>query len=544
MIAAIAAGWGGLGLTIALTLILAMAVDQVLSGVFARDGLLFAAAMVVIAQVALAAGQRMASFHAAARRKNELRQALYRHQLSLGPDEMKSGAAGARVHEWVEGVEALDFYYGVYIPQAVIGFSAPVFLLGAVAWMDWVTALALLAAAPIPPMLLGIAGKRFKAVGRQYWAAMNLLGAEFLDSVQGLATLKVFGQGRARADRLHERAEGLRREAMRLLAVNQTVIFFMDWGFAISAMGVAAVVGAWRWEAGALSPGAVFAAILLSAEMIRQINLVAAFFFAGAGGRTILKKIDHFLQMKPQVAEMAGALPPEDFKPSVEFRGVKFRYEKDERLVLDGLDFMVHPGETAGLIGASGAGKSTIAHLLLRMADPAAGEIRISGVSLREAPLDWIRSRIALVAQDAYFFHGTIAENLRMGRPEAETEDLEAAARAANLDEWINSLPDKYGTMIGDHGTRLSGGQAQRLAIARAFLLDAPILVLDEATASLDGHNEAEIGAALARLRKSRTTLIIAHRAGALAGAGRIFALRDGRTHPAELEEARQCLVT
>lgn len=533
-------------LTIALIWISGAAVNRAMQGNFAGGDLIWMACGTVVLQAAMAGFQRVAGYHAAEKRKYALRQALYRKQLVLGPDDVKASAIGAKVNQWVEGVETLDLYYGLYLPQAILGFSAPFLLLGFLVFEDWVTALALLIAAPVPPLLLGAAGSRFKKVSKQYWGAMNALSAEFLDSVHGLVTLKLLGQGKTRSDWLRTHAEALRRQAMGLLAVNQSVIFLMDWGFALSAIGVAAIVGTLRWQAGAMSAGGILIAILLSAEMIRQINLVAAFFFAGAGGRTVLKNLRAFLDEEPRVQEASDAWMPDlsSFVPSVKFDHVRFRYKETEDAVLDGLSFSVAPGESVGIIGQSGTGKSTLAYLLLRFADPEEGEIRISGHSLREVPLTWLRSKIAMVAQDTHFFHGTIVDNLRMARPDANAAELKSAAVAANLHDWIDSLPDKYDTKIGERAVRLSGGQAQRLAIARAFLSDAPILILDEATANLDRKNEAEIGDALSRLREGRTTLVIAHRAGALRGVNRVIALRAGRANTVVWEEASKCLVS
>lgn len=529
-----AAGWGGLFATISLTALIGAAIDLLRGGQGGSlRGILLAGGAIVLGRAVLTACQRMAAFQAAADCKCELRRAIYRKLLDLGPDYVKSERTGALVNEAVEGVEALDAYYGLFLPQILVGFSAPLVICGYVMTLDWATGLILLVSAPLPPLLLGAVKRRFRSVTKRYHSAMGRLSGLFLDSVHGLSTLKLFGRAEAQAARIRDESEALRRETMGLLLVNQLVIFFMDWGFAISAVTVATLAGAWRWQAGALTVGGAFVAVLLSVEMVRQINLVAAFFFAGAGGRAILRKIGALLALEPAVVESPHARPPARWEPSIEFRDVSFRYAPEGPSVLDGVSFRVEPGEMVGIVGPSGGGKSTLLHLLMRFADPAEGAVLVSGTPLTELPLAWLRSRIALVAQDPHLFHGTIADNLRIARPDAARIEIEAAARDAHLHDFIMSLPRGYDTPIGERAGRLSGGQAQRLAIARAFLQDAPILLLDEATANLDARGEAAVSAALERLREGRTVLIVAHRAGALAGADRLLHLRGGRLEAA-----------
>jgi ATP-binding cassette subfamily C protein CydCD len=221
--------------------------------------------------------------------------------------------------------------------------------------------------------------------------------------------------------------------------------------------------------------------------------------------------------------------PPGIAGQPVAFEGVTFRYNPEDPPALQAATFAIGAGQTVALVGRSGAGKTTAAHLLLRFWDPQEGSIRIGGEDIRQFELDELRRDIALVAQDTYLFNTTLTENLRLGRPDATDEEVLEAARRANVDEFAQALPDGYETLVGERGMQLSGGQRQRVAIARALLKDAPILILDEATSHLDAVNEAQVREALDRLMAGRTTLVIAHRLSTIRSADQIVVLDGGR---------------
>ena len=238
------------------------------------------------------------------------------------------------------------------------------------------------------------------------------------------------------------------------------------------------------------------------------------------------------LDAKPEVAdrEDAPAPPnPSSAPRSIAFVNVTFAYHPDNAPALDGLSFSVDAGQSLGLVGQSGAGKSTVAALLLRFFDPQQGRVEIGGLDIRQYPLETLRALTAVVSQDTYLFHGTVEDNLRLGKPGASPGELEAATRAANAHGFIAALPQGYQTVVGERGAKLSGGERQRIAIARALLKDAPILILDEATSSLDGVNEGAIRDALKRLAQGRTTITIAHRFSSVLHADRIVVLDGGR---------------
>jgi ABC-type multidrug transport system fused ATPase/permease subunit len=243
-----------------------------------------------------------------------------------------------------------------------------------------------------------------------------------------------------------------------------------------------------------------------------------------AGGR-----IFGLLDTQPAVEDAATAPPPGPLVPTIQFQDVTFAYQRGDAPALVDLSFRLEAGETVAIVGPSGAGKSTVINLLLRFWDPQQGRILVGDHDVREYPLSDLRALLAVVAQDTYLFNTTVLENVRLGRADATDDEVRAAARAASAEEFILALPDGYDTPIGERGARLSGGERQRLAIARAFLKNAPILLLDEATSSLDSTNERAVQVALADLMRGRTTLVIAHRLSTVANADRILVLDGGR---------------
>jgi ATP-binding cassette subfamily C protein CydCD len=368
----------------------------------------------------------------------------------------------------------------------------------------------------------------------QKWDSSNSLrrqqayadfAAEFLDAIQGFATLKAFGQSAARARILANKAHELFRTTMWVLATNSLSRGIVDMGLAVGAAATLGY-GAYRVSSGNMSLEVLLIVLMMGIEVYRPQRDLRTLLHQGMVGLSSAKGIFAVLDAKPAIAPRDDiAALEEGLAPTVSFRQVNFAYPGGRQQAHRDLTFSIGAGERVGFVGASGSGKSTIVRLLLRFYDPQQGSVRIGGRDLRDLrPRDVHRS-IAVVNQDTYLFHGSVEDNLRFGKPQATQEELEAAARAANAHGFIDQLPRGYQTIIGERGIRLSGGQRQRIAIARALLRDAPILVLDEALSAVDAENEAIIQEALDRLMRGRTTLIFAHRLSSVIGADRLLVL-------------------
>ena len=483
-------------------------------------------AAAVVARSALDYARTMMAHHTAARVQARLREILYEQIVALGPAHF----AGARTAEvmlsLVEGVQQLETYFGQYLPQLFVAALTPVLIFGFVVFLDWPVALVMLAAAILILVAPALWHRWDSRASLERSRAYAAFGADFLDAVQGLATLKAFGQSGERARRLEERARVLFKSTMWVLSTNTLARGITDTGIAVGA-AAALALGAYRVAAGAMPLPALLVILMLGVEVFRPLRELRVLLHQGMLGMAAARGIFAVLDAPPLVRDRAAGPEPAD--AGVAFDEVTFAYPGTDRAVHAGLSFTVPPGGRVGFVGASGSGKSTIARLLLRFHDPGDGRITIGGRDLRELSLAQIRGRIAVVSQDTWLFHGTVEENIRMGRPEASVEELRAAARAANAEEFIQRLPQGYATVVGERGVRLSGGQRQRVAIARALLRDAPILVLDEALSSVDAESEALIQAALDRLMAGRTTIIFAHRLSSVVGADALLVLDRGR---------------
>jgi ATP-binding cassette subfamily C protein CydCD len=485
-------------------------------------------ALVMALRAGLEYARAMVAHETASRVQKVLRRTIYDKIAALGPGTIGQMRSGALTLSLIDGVEQLETYFGQFLPQFLIALLTPLLIFAGIALIDLPIA-ALLAGFALLAMFLPALWHRWDtahSVERQ--KSYAAFAADFLDSIQGLATLKAFGQSRAQADKLTIRARDLFQRTMMVLALNVLGRGITD---SVIACGAAAALalGTWRVEQGVMPLDRLLIILLLGAEIFRPMRELRSVLHQGMVGRSAAQGIYAILDGRPLVEDAAPAALTGPLEASIAFESVAFAYPGTRRRIHDGLDFRIASGERIGLVGSSGGGKSSIVRLLLRFYDPEAGRISIGGHDLRSLSFEQIRSMISVVSQDTFLFHGSVAENIGMGRPDAATADIEAAARAANIHEFIQGLPQGYETIIGEKGIKLSGGQRQRIAIARALLRDSPILVLDEALSAVDAENEAIIQASLDQLMRGRTTLILAHRLSSIIDCDRILVLDQGR---------------
>jgi ATP-binding cassette, subfamily C, bacterial CydD len=507
-------------------------VRRVLEGAAVGDLGAYALAigLLVAGRAALLWARDVTAHWAAATIKARLRHQLYDRLLELGPGYTLTQRTGAVQATVVDGVEALQAYVGFYLPQAAVAMVAPLTLGGFLVALDPVVGLIVLACTAIVPLSRPLWSRLLGERGKKHWDAYEHLAARMLDALQGITTLKMLGAGRRRGDQLQEDSAELYRATVANLRASLGVYTVTATVFGVGT-AMAAAVGGLRFAGGSIGMGELLLVLFLANECFRPLTELQNYWHEGFYGMAASGGIFALLDAEPAVRdpEHPAAVPDLEEAQSVELRELTFRYPTGDRPALDGVDVHVPAGKTLAVVGRSGAGKSTIVHLLLRAFDPDAGSVAIGGVDLRDLRIDDTRRLTAVVSQDVYLFCASVRDNLLVARPDATDEELWAAARAAGADSFVAALPDGWDTIVGERGARLSGGERQRLAIARALLKDAPVLILDEATSSVDGANEAAIQAAIDRLTVGRTVVVIAHRLSTVAAADQVVVLDEGR---------------
>lgn len=473
----------------------------------------------------------MTAHEAAIRIKEDLRERFLLKLFELGPIYSRGERVGELVNTAIEGIEALEDYFARYLPQLASAVFIPILILGFVFPLDFGSALILLVTGPLIPLFMILIGKLAEKRSLHQWQSLSRMSAHFYDMLQGLTTLKVFGRSKDQARVIGRVSDSYRQMTLSVLKIAFLSAFVLEFLATISTALVAVALGL-RLVYGKISFQEALFLLLMVPEFFQPLRTLGLQFHAGLSGANAAQRIYEVLNLKVNEFEVERSLKGTEnfFKEfTLTFNQVFLSYEEDAEPALKGLDFEIHSGQQVALVGPSGAGKSSILSLLMRFIEPSKGDIRISGISLEQIPLPLWRTQIAYVSQHPYLFRGTIGDNIRLARPEASEAEVIMAAQKAAAHDFILNLPQGYQTLVGEGGAGLSGGQAQRIALARAFLKNAPFLLLDEATESLDGESEHLIQEALRELIKGRTVLMIAHRIQTVYQADQILVVDQGR---------------
>jgi ATP-binding cassette subfamily C protein CydD len=475
----------------------------------------------------LAWASEQAAFQAAVRVKLALRETLYRHVQRLGPAWLAGERSGAIVNTLSDGVEALEAYYARYLPAIALMALVPLTILIFVIPHDWLAALILGLTAPLIPLFMILVGKGAEQRNQRQWRRLAWMSGHFLDVIQGLTTLRLFNASRREAQVIARLSDDYRRGTMSVLRIAFLSSFVLEFFSTVSIAIVAVLVG-FRLYWGELDFLHGLFVLLLAPEFYLPLRNMGTQYHARMEAIGAAERMVEILATP--VTESTGTLTTtaDPQQVPVRFEAVSFSYP-ERRPALHELDLVIRPGETLALVGASGAGKTSLINLLLGFLQPDNGRILVGDTPLQAiAPEAW-RSRLAWLPQRPQLFPGSIADNIRLGRPGADMAAVRAAAARAQADTFIEALPHSWDTRVGEGGQGLSGGQVQRIALARAFLRDAPLVILDEPTANLDLESEAHIHAAMRALAAGRTLIVIAHRLRTVRDADRILVLDRGR---------------
>ncbi len=492
---------------------------------------LAAAALSAVCQLL---AQRVARFSAITEEAH-LRRLTLAHLLGLGPARAADVRSGATASLLTDGAERVALYRQTFLAPTLAAAAAPLLVLIELAVVvDVVPALVLAAAVIMVPAFIIWCHSRLRASSSDSRRARMRLAAEYLDAIQGLRTLTLARAAERTSARLRLEGESNRRAVMGLLAGNQLVILLTDGLFSLFLITAAAGLALLRLSTGVIDVGDALAIVLTSYVLLEPLAHVGAFFYVGMGGMANQRAIRRILSRPlPHSTTSPGARtsPAATAQSSIVLDDVEATWGADP--VLEGVDLNVRRGESLAIVGPSGAGKSTLMAVLAGNLLPSSGSVQVEGTELSAVTQDEVRSTSALVAQTTWLFTGTIADNLRLAQPYATPSQMWQALEVARLDKEVALMPEGLETQVGEAGLGLSGGQAQRLSLARAFLADRPVLLLDEPTSQVDLASEAAIVKSIEQLARGRTVVTISHRAGALTAVDRTVRVEAGAVHEA-----------
>jgi ATP-binding cassette subfamily C protein CydD len=538
----VACGLAATALILAQAGLLARALASAATGTTAGDlaGTLGVLLVVLAARAATSYGGEIAALRAAATVKSQLRRRLVSHALRLGPSWLGGQQPGEITTLATRGLDGLDAYFARYLPQLVLACLVPVAVLIRVGMADWISAVVIGVTLPVIPVFAILVGLHTRATTQRQWRLLARLGGHFLDVVEGLPTLKLFGRAKPQAEVIGRITDEQRKATMASLRVAFLSGFVLELAAALATALVAVEVGL-RLLAGHMSYQTALLVLLLTPEAYLPLRAVGAQFHASTEGAAAARQVFEILETpEPGQAMAPGrgrpAIPPAGRPPhqadlkkdTIRLNGATLTYPGRDRPALSDVNLAIRPGERITLTGPSGAGKSSLLALLLRFADPVSGNIEAGGIDLMSIPREQWRIQVGWVPQHPYLFTGSVAGNIALGSPAASRQAIARAAAAAGAAEYIEALPQGYDTEVGERGLRLSAGQRQQIALARAFLRDAPLLLLDEPTAHLDAATARRLDEAISTLMPDRTVIQVTHGHGWAHGSGRALALEDG----------------
>ena len=483
--------------------------------------------LVILARAGLGWASELAANRASASTKSDLRNALVERIALLGPAGLDRDRTGGLATLATKGVDALDSYFARYLPQLFLAVIVPLTVVVVVAGNDWISAIIIALTVPLVPVFMILVGASTRQRTELQFRTLQRLAGHFLDVVAGLPTLKVFGRSKAQVAAIRESTDRYRETTMATLRVAFVSSLILELLATLSVALVAVAIGL-RLLGGHLEFQTALFVLVLAPEAYLPLRLLGTNFHTSAEGIKASEQVFEVLE-RPLPARGSRLDLPGKPLSALSVEALTVTYPGRRAPALQEVSFTVEPGEVLALAGPSGCGKSTLLGVLLGLVHPTAGSVRIGGVSLDEFEPDAWRSLLAWVPQRPHLFAASIAANVRIGRPDATEEQVRQALRDAGVEDVVDRLPEGLATRLGEGGAGLSAGERQRLALARAFVRDAPLVLLDEPTANLDAQTEEAVLQSVRLLMKGRTVVMVAHRPALIAGADRVVRLTPAR---------------
>ncbi len=458
--------------------------------------------------------------------KNKLRNEISAYIFKLGPNYTKSERTGDIANTLTNGIEKLDAYFSQFLPQLFLSALIPFLILIFVFPIDLLSGIVFLVTAPLIPVFMIFIGSVAEKLNKKQWKTLSLMSAYFLDVIQGLTTIKLFGRTNHILNKISIISDLFKQSTMKVLRIAFLSALVLEMFSTISIAIIAVEIGL-RLMNGNLEFQPALFILILAPEFYNPIRQLGTRYHAGMEGVAAAQSIYRILETPLPQSNIITQNTSEKIE-DITFNNVHFSYD-DKKEAVKGISFSIKNNTVTALVGESGSGKSTTINLIMKFLEPTKGIITVNGKNLNEIERDKWLENIGWISQNPYLFHTTVRENLLIAKNNATDKELQTAIKLAKLDKVIKMLPNGLDTVIGERGGKLSGGEAQRVALARAFLKDAPVLILDEPTANLDPTTEMEMIESLNLLTKTKTVLMIAHRLNTIKQADNILVFSEGK---------------
>lgn len=462
--------------------------------------------------------------------KNLFRTKLINQIGNNGPIALKSEQTGELVNMLHDGVDKLEDYFSKFLPQIFLSVFIPILILIFVFPIDLLTAVIFILTAPIIPLFMYLIGSIAQKMNKKQWESLSRMSAYFFDVLRGLVTIKLFNKTNETIDKIFEVTNSFRIKTMKVLRVAFLSALVLEITSTISVAIIAVSVGL-RLLAGNFDFVSALFILIIAPDFYLPLRQLGTSYHAGMEGVAAFERINEILKInvhaKTEIEEKGDFAF--DGLSQISFSNVSFTYQEREKKALDNISFTIEPLKVSALVGVTGSGKTTIMNLLLRFINPDEGEILVGNLNLKSTEIEMWRKNISWLPQNPYIFNTTVFENIKLSKTEASIEEIIEAAKKARIHDFILTLPNKYESLIGEDGSKLSGGEIQRIALARAYLRNSKILLVDEPTANLDPIVEEEILKDMYNLFKGKTVLVIAHRLKTISRADKIVTMKDGK---------------